>query len=158
MRDFADSHADYAGQNTTVLASVEVRRLSCRIPVLLPYSKRKSERSAPAGSGAAQVSVLPPLSINAAAGQPRMRAMSLRRSRSVTSLLPISSPSTATLGRNRKPRADWSARGSSRNLGREGACSKVIRVVLGDDSFLAREGIARVLESVEDVELVEACV
>jgi len=32
----------------------------------------------------------------------------------------------------------------------------VIRVVLGDDSFLAREGIARVLESVEDVELVAA--
>jgi DNA-binding NarL/FixJ family response regulator len=34
----------------------------------------------------------------------------------------------------------------------------VIRVVLGDDSFLAREGIARVLESIEDVELVAACV
>ncbi len=30
----------------------------------------------------------------------------------------------------------------------------MIRVVLGDDSFLAREGVARVLHSVEDVELV----
>jgi len=34
----------------------------------------------------------------------------------------------------------------------------VIRVVLCDDSFLAREGIARVLESIEDVELVASCV
>jgi len=34
----------------------------------------------------------------------------------------------------------------------------VISVVLGDDSFLAREGIARVLESIEDVELVATCV
>jgi DNA-binding NarL/FixJ family response regulator len=33
----------------------------------------------------------------------------------------------------------------------------VIRVVLGDDSFLAREGIARVLETIEDVDLVAAC-
>jgi len=34
----------------------------------------------------------------------------------------------------------------------------VIRVVLCDDSFLAREGIASVLESIEDVELVASCV
>jgi DNA-binding NarL/FixJ family response regulator len=33
----------------------------------------------------------------------------------------------------------------------------VIRVVLGDDSFLAREGIARVLDGIEDVDLVAAC-
>jgi DNA-binding NarL/FixJ family response regulator len=33
----------------------------------------------------------------------------------------------------------------------------VIRVVLGDDSFLAREGIARVLETIHDVDLVAAC-
>jgi DNA-binding NarL/FixJ family response regulator len=33
----------------------------------------------------------------------------------------------------------------------------VIRVVLGDDSFLAREGVARVLEGIEDVELVATC-
>ena len=34
----------------------------------------------------------------------------------------------------------------------------MIRVVLCDDSFLAREGIASVLESIEDVELVASCV
>ena len=34
----------------------------------------------------------------------------------------------------------------------------MIRVVLCDDSFLAREGIIRVLESIEDVELVGTCV
>ena len=34
----------------------------------------------------------------------------------------------------------------------------MIRVVLCDDSFLAREGIARVLESIEDVEVVASCV
>jgi DNA-binding NarL/FixJ family response regulator len=33
----------------------------------------------------------------------------------------------------------------------------VIRVVLGDDSFLAREGVARVLDGIEDVDLVAAC-
>ena len=33
----------------------------------------------------------------------------------------------------------------------------MIRVVLADDSFLAREGIARVLQSLGDVVLVEAC-
>src|SRR5947207_6314239 len=33
----------------------------------------------------------------------------------------------------------------------------MIRVVLGDDSFLAREGITRVLDSIEDVELVATC-
>jgi len=33
----------------------------------------------------------------------------------------------------------------------------LIRVVLGDDSFLAREGVARVLETIDDVELVAAC-
>jgi len=33
----------------------------------------------------------------------------------------------------------------------------VIRVVLGDDSFLAREGVARVLEGIEDVDLVASC-
>ena len=33
----------------------------------------------------------------------------------------------------------------------------VISVVLCDDSFLAREGIARVLESIDDVELVASC-
>ncbi len=32
-----------------------------------------------------------------------------------------------------------------------------IRVVLADDSFLAREGVARVLETIEDVELVATC-
>ena len=32
-----------------------------------------------------------------------------------------------------------------------------IRVVLGDDSFLAREGIARALETIEDVDLVASC-
>jgi DNA-binding NarL/FixJ family response regulator len=32
-----------------------------------------------------------------------------------------------------------------------------IRVVLGEDSYLAREGIARALEDVEDVELVATC-
>jgi DNA-binding NarL/FixJ family response regulator len=41
-------------------------------------------------------------------------------------------------------------------LGRNGRHA-VIRVVLGDDSFLAREGIARVLETIEDVDLVAAC-
>ena len=33
----------------------------------------------------------------------------------------------------------------------------MIRVVLGDDSFLAREGIARVLDAIDDVDLVAAC-
>jgi DNA-binding NarL/FixJ family response regulator len=33
----------------------------------------------------------------------------------------------------------------------------VIRVVLSDDSFLAREGIARVLDAIEDIDLVAAC-
>ena len=33
----------------------------------------------------------------------------------------------------------------------------MIRVVLGDDSFLAREGIARVLDAIEDVDLVASC-
>jgi DNA-binding NarL/FixJ family response regulator len=33
----------------------------------------------------------------------------------------------------------------------------MIRVVLGDDSFLAREGVASVLEAMEDVELVASC-
>jgi DNA-binding NarL/FixJ family response regulator len=33
----------------------------------------------------------------------------------------------------------------------------MMRVVLGDDSFLAREGITRLLESIEDVELVAVC-
>ena len=33
----------------------------------------------------------------------------------------------------------------------------MIRVVLSDDSFLAREGIARVLDAIEDVDLVAAC-
>src|SRR6266542_4585754 len=32
-----------------------------------------------------------------------------------------------------------------------------IRVVLADDSFLAREGVARVLETIDDVELVATC-
>jgi len=32
-----------------------------------------------------------------------------------------------------------------------------IRVVLGEDSFIAREGIVRVLETIEDVELLSAC-
>ena len=40
-------------------------------------------------------------------------------------------------------------------LGRSGAL--VIRVVLGEDSFLAREGITRVLDSIEDVDLVGSC-
>jgi DNA-binding NarL/FixJ family response regulator len=34
----------------------------------------------------------------------------------------------------------------------------MIRVVLGDDSFLAREGIAHVLDGITDVDLVAACV
>ena len=34
----------------------------------------------------------------------------------------------------------------------------MIRVVVGDDSFLAREGIARALEAIDDVDLVAACV
>jgi DNA-binding NarL/FixJ family response regulator len=33
----------------------------------------------------------------------------------------------------------------------------VIRVVLAEDSFLAREGVTRVLDSIDDVELVAAC-
>jgi DNA-binding NarL/FixJ family response regulator len=33
----------------------------------------------------------------------------------------------------------------------------VIRVVLGDDSYLAREGIERVLDAVEDVDLIGVC-
>jgi DNA-binding NarL/FixJ family response regulator len=33
----------------------------------------------------------------------------------------------------------------------------VIRAVLGDDNFLAREGITRVLDAIEDVDLVAAC-
>lgn len=33
----------------------------------------------------------------------------------------------------------------------------MIRVVLGDDSFLAREGVARVLEGIDDVDLVGSC-
>jgi DNA-binding NarL/FixJ family response regulator len=33
----------------------------------------------------------------------------------------------------------------------------MIRVVLGDDSFLAREGVARVLDGIGDVDLVAAC-
>jgi DNA-binding NarL/FixJ family response regulator len=33
----------------------------------------------------------------------------------------------------------------------------VIRVVLGEDSFLAREGISHVLDSFDDIELVAAC-
>jgi DNA-binding NarL/FixJ family response regulator len=32
-----------------------------------------------------------------------------------------------------------------------------IRVLLGEDSFLAREGITRVLETIEDVDLVDTC-
>ena len=42
-----------------------------------------------------------------------------------------------------------------RSLVRSGA--PVIRVVLGEDSFLAREGISRVLDSIEDVDLVASC-
>ena len=38
-----------------------------------------------------------------------------------------------------------------------GSGAPVIRVVLGEDSFLAREGIARVLDSIEDVDLVASC-
>ena len=99
----------------------------------------------------------PPLLIDAAAGQRRMRAKSTRRSDPVTSLLPIPSRSPATLGRRDETRDDAvSPRSSSRKFGRDGACSTVIRVVLADDSFLAREGIARVLESLEDIELVAA--
>ena len=41
------------------------------------------------------------------------------------------------------------------SLGGSGA--PVIRVVLGEDSFLAREGIARVLDSIDDVDHVAAC-
>jgi DNA-binding NarL/FixJ family response regulator len=33
----------------------------------------------------------------------------------------------------------------------------VIRVILGEDSFLAREGITRVLDSIEEIDLVAAC-
>ena len=33
----------------------------------------------------------------------------------------------------------------------------MIRVVLGEDSFLAREGITRVLDSIDDIDLVAAC-
>jgi DNA-binding NarL/FixJ family response regulator len=33
----------------------------------------------------------------------------------------------------------------------------MIKVVLGDDSFLAREGISRVLDSIDDVEVVDVC-
>jgi DNA-binding NarL/FixJ family response regulator len=32
-----------------------------------------------------------------------------------------------------------------------------IRIVLGEDSYLAREGITRALESIDDVDLVESC-
>jgi DNA-binding NarL/FixJ family response regulator len=32
-----------------------------------------------------------------------------------------------------------------------------IRVVLGEDSYLAREGITRALESIDDIDLVESC-
>jgi len=39
-----------------------------------------------------------------------------------------------------------------------GSDGPVIRVVVGDDSFLAREGIARALEAIDDVDLVAACV
>jgi len=41
------------------------------------------------------------------------------------------------------------------SLGGSGA--PVIRVVLGEDSFLAREGITRVLDSIDDIDLVAAC-
>src|SRR6185503_13698634 len=47
------------------------------------------------------------------------------------------------------------ARRRPSSLGCSGA--PVIRVVLGEDSFLARERIARVLDSIEDVDLVAAC-
>src|SRR5207247_206127 len=43
-----------------------------------------------------------------------------------------------------------------RSLSRTGP-RVVIRVVLSDDSFLAREGIARVLDAIEDIDLVAAC-
>ena len=42
------------------------------------------------------------------------------------------------------------------SLGRNGL-AVVIRAVLGDDSFLAREGIARVLDAIDDVDLVASC-
>src|SRR5213075_2740380 len=46
-------------------------------------------------------------------------------------------------------------RGRGHSLG--GSGKPVIRVVLGDDSFLAREGITRALDSIDDVDLVAAC-
>src|SRR6478672_8308921 len=73
------------------------------------------------------------------------RRRSSRRSGPVTTLSPSESRLPARLDTASQEAA-------------EGACSKVIRVVIGDDSFLAREGIARVLESIEDVELIAACV
>jgi hypothetical protein len=33
----------------------------------------------------------------------------------------------------------------------------MIRVVVGEDNYLAREGICRVLEAEEDIEIVAAC-
>ena len=62
-----------------------------------------------------------------------LRGGSRRASGSDTTLLPVREQPPPRLGRT------------------------MIRVVLGDDSFLAREGIARVLDAIEDVDLVAAC-
>jgi DNA-binding NarL/FixJ family response regulator len=90
-----------------------------------------------------------------------MRAKSSRRRGPVTTLLPTDSSPVARLGRGgvkREAAATYIRRAASPGQEGEGARSTVISVVLGDDSFLAREGIARVLESIEDVELVATCV
>jgi len=88
----------------------------------------------------------PPLPNSPVAVRSSITRRSSRISGSVTTLSPSDSRFPARLDT-----ASHKARG-------EGAFSTVIRVVLCDDSFLAREGIARVLESIEDVELVASCV
>jgi DNA-binding NarL/FixJ family response regulator len=88
----------------------------------------------------------PPLPNSPVAVRSSITRRSSRISGSVTTLSPSDSRFPARLDT------------ASHKAGGEGAFSTVIRVVLCDDSFLAREGIARVLESIEDVELVASCV
>ncbi len=122
----------------------------------------KIKWSAPVESGAAQTPVLAAASIRASAVRSRTKRRSFHSGGPVNTLLRIDSrlpPTLVSSGTTRNAGdAACSWRSVPLKLGGEGASSTVIRVVLADDSFLAREGIARALESIEDVQLVETCV
>ena len=64
----------------------------------------------------------------------------------------ISSPGRGTTVRGTIPAARHPARGRARR-----GVGVRIRVVVGEDNYLAREGICRVLEAEQDIEIVAAC-